>query len=134
LRYLPDPFFARGRALAFEAKLVVGRNRGLHPARSPELPFMLKSTESIYRYVYVEARSEVQRELAKKYLRRGYGHHKNQKRGTPSVQGQIPDMVLVDKRPLEGESRLIAGLYEADLTVEAGNRSAVGVIVERTTR
>lgn len=71
----------------------------------PDLEHMQTSHESIYRYVYVVA-----------------------------TQGKIPDMVLVDERPPEVENRLIAGHYEADLILGAGNRSAVGVIVERTSR
>ena len=51
-----------------------------------------------------------------------------------ATQGKIPDMVLVDERPAEVEPRLIAVHYEGDLIFGAGNRSAIGVLVERTTR
>lgn len=99
----------------------------------PQVPLMHTCHESIYRYVYVVARGELQRELVK-YLRRSHKERKAQSRGAVATQGKIPDMVLVDQRPAEVETRLIAGNYEGDLIVGAGNRSAVGVLVERTTR
>ena len=99
----------------------------------PQVPLMHTCHESIYRYVYVVARGELQRELVK-YMRRSHKERKPQNRGAVATQGKIPDMVLVDQRPAEVETRLIAGNYEGDLIVGAGNRSAVGVLVERTTR
>jgi len=94
---------------------------------------MHTSHESIYRYVYIVARGELKRELVA-CLRRHHARRKPRRRGVAATQGQIKDMVLVDQRPPEVESRLIAGHYEGDLILGAGNRSAVGVLVERTTR
>lgn len=99
----------------------------------PELPSMHTSHESIYRYVYIVARGELQRELAK-CLRRSHKKRKPRARGTAATQGKIPDMILVDQRPPEVETRLLAGHYEGDLIQGPLNRSAIGVLVERTTR
>ena len=99
----------------------------------PLLTAMHTSHESIYRYVYVVARGELQRELSK-CLRRSHRTRKPRRRGVAATQGKIPDMVLIDSRPPEVETRLIAGHYEGDLILGALNRSAVGVLVERTTR
>jgi IS30 family transposase len=99
----------------------------------PDLPAMHTSHESIYRYVYVLARGELKRELVG-CLRRHHAARRPRRRGVASAQGQLKDMVLVDERPPEVETRLIPGHYEGDLIVGAGNRSAVGVLVERTTR
>lgn len=99
----------------------------------PQVPLMQTSHESIYRYVYIVARGELQDELVK-CMRRSHKERKPHRRGVVATQGKIPDMVLIDQRPPEVESRLIAGNYEGDLIVGAGNRSAVGVLVERTTR
>lgn len=99
----------------------------------PHLPLMQTSYESIYRYVYVVARGELKRELAA-CLRRHHRVRKPQRRGVLANKDRIKDMVLVDERPAEVEDRLIAGHYEGDLIMGAGNRSAVGVLVERTTR
>ena len=108
---------------------IAGRLKREHP----DLPHMHTSHESIYRYVYVVACGELQRELVR-CLRRSHRTRKPHRRGVVSTQGKIPDMVLVDERPPEVEDRLVAGHYEADLILGAGNRSAVGVIVERTSR
>jgi transposase, IS30 family len=99
----------------------------------PQLKAMQTSHESIYRYVYVVARGELRRELVK-CLRRSHRTRKPRRRGVTATQGKIPDMILVDSRPPEVETRLIAGHYEGDLIQGALNRSAVGVLVERTTR
>ena len=98
-----------------------------------DLPLMHTSHESIYRYVYVVARGELQRELAA-CLRRHHRTRKPRRRGVAATQGKLQDMVLVDQRPPEVENRLIPGHYEGDLILGAGNRSAVGVLVERTSR
>lgn len=99
----------------------------------PQLAHMHTSYESIYRYVYVVARGELKRELVA-CLRRHHRVRKPHRRGVIANQDRIKDMVLIDQRPAEVEDRLIAGHYEGDLIMGAGNRSAVGVLVERTTR
>ena len=99
----------------------------------PDVARMHTSHESIYRYVYVVARGELKREWVA-CLRRHHSRRKPRRRGVAATQGQLKDMVLVDQRPPEVQSRLIAGHYEGDLILGAGNRSAVGVLVERTTR
>ncbi len=99
----------------------------------PDQRHMHTTHESIYRYVYIVAQGELKRELTS-CLRRNHRARKPRRRGIAATTGKIPDMVLVDERPAEVENRLIAGHYEGDLILGAGNRSAVGVLVERTTR
>ena len=106
---------------------------GMLKLENPDTILMHTSHESIYRYVYVVARGQLQKDLIK-FFRRSHKERKLQRRSVVVTQGKIPDMVLVDERPAEVETRLIAGHYEGDLIVGAGNRSAVGVLVERTTR
>lgn len=102
-------------------------------AAYPDQSRMQTSRESIYRYVYIVARGELKRTLVAG-LRRHHRQRKTRRRGVAATQGQLNDMVLVDQRPPEVETRLIAGHFEGDLILGAGNRSAVGVLVERTTR
>jgi len=49
-------------------------------------------------------------------------------------RGQIQDMISLHVRPPEIEDRLIPGHWEGDLIKGAFNRSAVGTLVERSSR
>lgn len=99
----------------------------------PQLPAMHTSHESIYRHVYIVARGELKRELIA-CLRRHHAARRPRKRGSTAAQGQLKDMVMIDERPSEVQERIVPGHYEGDLILGAGNRTAVGVLVERTTR
>jgi transposase, IS30 family len=49
-------------------------------------------------------------------------------------RGQIPDMVSIHVRPPEIADRVMPGHWEGDFIKGAGNKSSVGVLVERTSR
>lgn len=49
-------------------------------------------------------------------------------------RGQLQNMTSIHLRPIEVEARLIPGHWEGDLIKGAGNRSAVGTLVERKSR
>lgn len=98
----------------------------------PEEPDMQVSHETIYTAIYAHAGGELRRQLIA-CLRQGKSTRKPRSAGTDR-RGQIPDMVSIHVRPPEVEDRVMPGHWEGDLIKGAENKSAVGVLVERTTR
>lgn len=97
----------------------------------PDDPRMRVSHETIYLSLYVQARGELRRELAK-CLRTGRTHRKPQ--GRTDRRSKIPDMVMISERPAEVEDRAVPGHWEGDLLMGKANKSQVATLVERSTR
>jgi transposase, IS30 family len=97
----------------------------------PADPEMQVSHETIYKSLFIQGRGELAKELAR-CLRTGRSRRKP--RGGTSKRGHIPDMVPISQRPPEADDRAVPGHWEGDLIVGRANRSAVGTLVERTSR
>jgi IS30 family transposase len=98
----------------------------------PDDPTMHISHESIYTAIYAHPRGELRRQLIA-CLRHGRSTRMPRKRGVDR-RGTIPDMVSIHVRPPEIEDRVMPGHWEGDFIKGAGNKSSVGVLVERTSR
>jgi IS30 family transposase len=96
----------------------------------PDDPMMQVSHETIYQSLFVQGRGELRRELAR-CLRSGRTARRHQGR---EKRSKIPNMVMISDRPAEIEDRAVPGHWEGDLIIGAGNKSAVGTLVERSTR
>lgn len=93
---------------------------------------MQVSHESIYTYIYILPRGALRKELIS-YLRQGNRGRQRRHRDTDN-RGKILSMVSIHERPEEVEDRTVPGHWESDLVVGKNNQSAIGTLVERTTR
>ena len=102
----------------------------------PDRPEMRVSHETIYQALYVQSRGALRRELTSA-LRTGRAlrmprRQAQARRARPS--GGIQDMVNISERPAEVADRAVPGHWEGDLILGKDNKSAIGTLVERSTR
>lgn len=90
--------------------------------------------ETIYRWLYLQGRGELKREITAG-LRSGRAMRRPNKHGRSTGQGQIPDMVSIHDRPPvdDDEGTRIPGHWEGDLIIGKASASAIGTVVERAT-
>jgi len=88
--------------------------------------------ETIYTYLYVLPRGSLKKELLA-CLRQNRKRRYKQSRGV-KMERKLEDMLSIEERPKEVEDRIIPGHWEGDLIMGKNNRSALGTLVERTTR
>ena len=92
------------------------------------------SHETIYTALYAMPRGELRRELIA-CLRQGHVNRWPRSRGINRKQaGFISEDVLIHVRPPEVDDRQVPGHWEGDFIKGAANRSAVGTLVERSSR
>ena len=94
----------------------------------PNEHYLHVSHQTIYSYIKEPPRYN----LLKKYLRRKGKKRRN--RSLYEKRGRIKNMQSINKRPLEVEKREIPGHWEGDLIIGKNGNSAMGTLVERSSR
>lgn len=100
----------------------------------PDRPEMQVSHETLYQALYVQTRGELRRELTR-CLRTGRALRRphrlpDQRRHRPHV----PPELLISHRPPQADDRAVPGHWEGDLILGKDNASAIGTLVERSSR
>ena len=94
---------------------------------------MRVSHETIYRTLFVQARGALRKELTT-CLRTGRAQRRPHMRTERSGAGRLRNPILISERPPEVADRAVPGHWEGDLIIGKGGRSAIGVLVERSSR
>jgi IS30 family transposase len=98
----------------------------------PDDESMRISHEAIYQALYVQGRGALKRELVT-CLRTGRALRAPAARSKRKAWAHVTPEVLISQRPAEVEDRAVPGHWEGDLLIGL-ERSAIGTLVERTTR
>jgi transposase, IS30 family len=121
-----------GLRVGWSPQQIAGRlkvfNRHAHPSKA--LPYV--SHETIYCAIYAQPRGTLRTELVK-LLRNSHAGRlprARKQRRAPKLQ----DMTPIALRPPEVAARIVPGHWEGDLIKGARGASAVGTLVERTSR
>lgn len=90
------------------------------------------SHETIYQALYVQARGALRADLHRRLsLKRP---RRVPRTGDRKAASPYKEAFKISQRPAEVEDRAVPGHWEGDLIVGTGSRSAIGTLVERSTR
>ena len=98
----------------------------------PDDDSMRISHEAIYQALYIENRGALKRELVL-CLRTGRALRSPRARARSKAWAHVTPEAMISERPDEAEDRSVPGHWEGDLIIGL-NRSAIGTVVDRTTR
>ncbi|MDW5615171.1 IS30 family transposase [Mycolicibacterium sp. D5.8-2] len=89
------------------------------------------SHETIYQSLYVQTRGQLRADLHKCL---STSRTQRKPRGQTERRGRFGDVMRISARPAEAADRAVPGHWEGDLIIGARGGSAIGTLVERSTR
>jgi IS30 family transposase len=98
----------------------------------PDDESMRISHEAIYQALYIQGRGALKRELVS-CLRTGRALRVPRARAQAKAWAHVSEDVMISNRPAEAQDRAVPGHWEGDLIIGL-NRSAIGTLVERSSR
>jgi IS30 family transposase len=98
----------------------------------PQNKYMRISHEAIYQYLYCLPRGELKQELMRGLRRER--KHRLSRQASHYRRQRIQDIISISERPKEAAKRIVPGHWEGDLLMGKNRESAIGSLVERTTR
>lgn len=98
----------------------------------PDDESMRISHEAIYQALYIQGRGALKRELVS-CLRTGRALRVPRARAQAKAWAHVSEDVMISNRPSEAQDRAVPGHWEGDLIIGL-NRSAIGTLVERSSR
>lgn len=99
----------------------------------PDRPEMQVSHETIYQALYVQGRGELRRELVRA-LRTGRARRVPRRQAQQRRARYLGPKLMISQRPAEADDRAVPGHWEGDLIIGKDHKSAMGTLVERSTR
>lgn len=127
----------RRLAAAVQAKLDVhwGPEQISHwlAAEYPDNEGMNASTETVYQAIYIQAKGQLKRDISQQ-LRSGRAARRPRTAPDARKPRFREPMAMISERPPEVEDRAVPGHWEGDLITGAANKSAIGTLVERSSR
>lgn len=102
-------------------------------AEYPDNGAMNASTETIYQAIYIQAKGQLKRDIAQQLRSGRTARRPRRPAGARKPRFREP-MVMISDRPPEVEDRAVPGHWEGDLITGAANKSAIGTLVERSSR
>lgn len=99
----------------------------------PQQNEMQVAHETIYRSLYFQGRGALRREVSAA-LRTGRTARKPHRRSTARRPRFTYPMVMISERPDEVTDRAVPGHWEGDLIIGKDSNSAIGTLIERSTR
>lgn len=99
----------------------------------PDDQSMRASTETIYQAIYAPGSAALTRELSAA-MRHGRTTRKPRRDPAQRTSRFVEPLVPITQRPTEADDRAVPGHWEGDLIIGTMSRSAIGTMVERSSR